>query len=146
MTPFELLFGRKPRTSLDSLVPLSEETDQSGGLDNFVERRRQNLREVRLALEKRDSQRVTARARANAAISRPSAGVIAEKGSLVLVRESDSSKHRDSRGKKLQHDHYTGPWRVTEVLQTGLSVQVTMRGRKQRTRNVSTADVKPYHL
>ena len=44
MTPFELLFGRKPRTSLDSLVPLSEETGQRTGLDNFVERRKQNLR------------------------------------------------------------------------------------------------------
>ena len=46
MTPFELLFGRKPRTSSDSLVPLSAETEQSGGLDNFVERRKQSLREV----------------------------------------------------------------------------------------------------
>ena len=37
MTSFELLLGRKPRTSLDSFVPLSAETEQSGGLDNFVE-------------------------------------------------------------------------------------------------------------
>ena len=147
MTPFELLFGRKPRTPLDSLVPLSAETEQSGGLDNFVERREQNLREVRLALEKQHNLRVTARARANASISRPSAGVALEKGSLVLVRESESSRHRDNRGRKLKHDHYTGLWRVTEVLQTGLSMQVTMRGRKQRTRNnVSTADIKPYYL
>ena len=64
----------------------------------------------------------------------------------MLVRESESSRHRDNSGRKLQHDHYTGPWIVTEVLQTGLSMQVTMRGRKQRTRNVSTADVKPYYL
>ena len=146
MTPFELLFGRKPRTSLDSLVPLSAETEQTDGLDNFEERRKQNLREVRLALEKQHKLRVTARARANASISRPSAGVALKKGSLVLVRESESSRHPDNRGRKLQHDHYTGPWRVTEVLQTGLSMQVTMRGRKQRTRNVSTADVKPYYL
>ena len=38
MTPFELLFGRKPRTSLESLIPLSAETEQRGGLNNFVER------------------------------------------------------------------------------------------------------------
>ena len=82
----------------DSLVPLSAETEQSGGLDNFVERCIQNLREVRLALEKQHKLRVTARARANASISRPSAGVALEKGSLVLVRESESSRHRDRSG------------------------------------------------
>lgn len=36
MSPFELLFGRAPRTSLDSLVPLSVDTDNTRGLDNFV--------------------------------------------------------------------------------------------------------------
>ena len=58
----------------------------------------------------------------------------------MLVRESESSRHRDNKGRKLQHDRYTGLWRITKILQT------TIRGRKQRTRNVSTADVKPYHL
>ena len=53
MTPFELMFGRKPRTSLDSLVPLSEEAGQSGGLDNALKQRKQGLRGVRLAFEKR---------------------------------------------------------------------------------------------
>ena len=139
MTPFELLFGRKLRTSLDSLVPLSAETEQRP-----FARRKQNLRKVRLALEKKHNLRITARTRANASISRPSAGAALEKGSLVLVRESDSSRHRDNRGWKLQHDHYTGPWKVTEVLQTSLSMQVTMRGGKQRNRSVSTADAKPY--
>ena len=42
MTPFELLFGRKPRISLDTLVPQIDATDVSGGLDSFVESRRQN--------------------------------------------------------------------------------------------------------
>ena len=93
----------------DSLVPLSAEREQSGGLDNFVERRKQSLREVRLALEKQHKLRVTATAPANASISRPSAGVALEKGSLVLVHESESSRHRDNSGRKLQHDLYTGP-------------------------------------
>ena len=123
MTRFELLFGRKPRTSLDSVVPLSEETGQSGGLDNFVERRKQNLLEVHFALEKRYNRRLTAWAHANAAISGPSAGVTVERGNLVLVRESESSRHHDNRRRKLQHDHCTGPWRLTEVLQTGPSVK-----------------------
>ena len=146
MTPFELLFGRKPRTSLDSLVPLTDEMDQERGLDNFVERRKQNLREVRLALEKRHELRVAARAKANASIERSSAGVGVVKDSLVLVRESESSRHRDYRGRKLQHDLYTGPWKVTGVIQPGLSVEVMMHGRKKRSRRVSTADVKPFHL
>ncbi|CAB1107819.1 unnamed protein product [Ectocarpus sp. CCAP 1310/34] len=50
MTPFEFLFGRKPRTSLDSLVPLTDEMDQERGVDNFVERRKHNLREVGLVM------------------------------------------------------------------------------------------------
>lgn len=146
MTPFELLFGRAPRTSLDSLVPLARETERPGGLDNFVERRRQNMREVRLALEKRGDGQAAARAKGNASIVQPSAGVKVIQGSLVLVRESASSRYRDARGIKLQHDLYTGPWTVTEVLQTGLSAQVSMRGRKQRSRRVSLGDVRPFHV
>ena len=146
MTPFELLFGRPPRTSLDSLVPLDNEPDPAGDLDNFVERRKQNMREVRLALEKRHSAQVAAREKANQSIRRPSPAAAATPGSLVLVRESESSRHRDGRGKKLQHELYTGPWEVTEELQKGLSVRVVMRGRKQRDRRVSLADVKPFHV
>lgn len=48
-----------------------------------------------------------------------------------------------ARGKKLQHELYTGPWQVSEVLQRGLSVQVSMQGRRLRNRRVSLADVKP---
>ena len=146
LTPFELLFGRPPRTSLDSLVPTATEAEGTGGLDNFVERRKQNMREVGLALERRSELKEAARAHENATISRPSAGVSVEQGSLVLVREADSARHRDNRGRKLQHDLYTGPWEVAEVLQTGLSVEVRMRGRRLRTRRVSLANVKPFHL
>ena len=39
MTAFELLFGRKPRTPLDSLVPLLDGAAQGTSLDNFVEQR-----------------------------------------------------------------------------------------------------------
>lgn len=41
MSPFELLSGRRPRTSLDTLVPGAGVTDNTKGLDNFVEQRRQ---------------------------------------------------------------------------------------------------------
>ena len=146
MTPFELLFGRSPRTSLDTLVPRLDDTESTRGLENFVERRRQNLREVRLALEKRHETKVVARRRANARISRPSAGVRAETGDLVLVREADSTTYREGLGKKLLHEKWTGPWRVDEVVQRGLSVVVVMQGRKIRKRTVSTAWLKPFHV
>ena len=83
MALFDLLFGRTPRMSLDSLEPLSEAAGQSGGLDNIVNRRKQNFLEVRLALEKGLNRRVTSRAYANAAILIPSAGVTDKRGSLV---------------------------------------------------------------
>ena len=53
MIPFELIFDRTSRTSPDTLVPQIDDTDRTGGLDNFVESRRQNFREVRLALEEK---------------------------------------------------------------------------------------------
>ena len=65
MTPFELLIGRKPRVSLDTLVPQIDATDRSGGLDNFVESRRQNFREVQLTLEKRHQSKANARLKQN---------------------------------------------------------------------------------
>ncbi|CAN0447130.1 unnamed protein product, partial [Pylaiella littoralis] len=89
---------------------------------------------------------MAAREKANASISRPSAGVSADRDSLVLVRTPASLRHRDRRGMKLQHDVYTGPWTVVEVLEKGLSVQVEMRGLRPRSRRVSAADVKPFHV
>ncbi|CAB1100402.1 unnamed protein product [Ectocarpus sp. CCAP 1310/34] len=146
MIPFKRLFDRKPRTTLDSLVPLTDETGTEGGLDNFVKRRKQNLREVRIALERRHELRVAARAKANATIERSSAGVAVGRNSLVLVRETESRRYRDRRGRELQHDLYTGPSKVTDVIRPGLIVEVSLHGRRKRTRRVSTADVKPFHL
>ena len=95
MTPFKLLFGRKLRISLDTLVPQIEATDRSGRLDNFVESRRQHFREVRLALEKRHSSKVKARLKANNRITRESAGNVGQTGDLVLVKESSSNVERN---------------------------------------------------
>ena len=52
MTPFQLLFGRSPRTTLDMLVPQMDDTGATGGLSNFIENRRHNMREVAEALKK----------------------------------------------------------------------------------------------
>lgn len=72
--------------------------------------------EVRHAMERRNELRMAAREKANATISRPSAGISPDRGSLVLVRTPASQKHRDRRGMKLQHDVFNGPWTVVEVL------------------------------
>ena len=40
MSPFEILFARKPRTTLDTLVPQMDGADTAEGLDGFVEQRR----------------------------------------------------------------------------------------------------------
>ena len=68
---------RKSRISLNTLVPQIDATDRFGGLDNFVESRRQNFREVRLALEKRHQSEANARLKANNKILRVSAGTVA---------------------------------------------------------------------
>ena len=51
MTSFELLFGRKPRKSLDSLVPLLGDAKRSANLDTFVEQIKQNILDVRKVLD-----------------------------------------------------------------------------------------------
>jgi len=55
-------------------------------------------------------------------------------GDMVLVRESDSTIHRNGLGGKLQHDRWTGLWKVTKVLQKSLIFDVEMDGRNLRTR------------
>ena len=95
MTPFELLFGGKPRTSLDPLVPLVDDVTQLRNLDNFVEQRKQNLLEVRKVLERKQAIRVVARERINATKTRSSIGVTAKAGDLVLVREASSTRSRE---------------------------------------------------
>ena len=66
MTPFQLLSGRSPRTSLDMLVPQMDDIETTGSLENFIEERRHDLREVREALERMHEHREKARQRHNA--------------------------------------------------------------------------------
>ena len=70
MSPFEILFGRKPRTSLDTLVPHMDDSEAAEGLDSFIEKRRQVLREVRQVLEKKLQSRIATRERVNAGIAK----------------------------------------------------------------------------
>ena len=102
-----------------------------------MESRRQNFREVRLALEKRHQNKVNARLKANENISRESAGTGAQVGDLVLVKESSSNIERNGTGGKLEHERWTGPWKITKVLNAGLIIEVVMEGRSTQTRHVS---------
>ena len=142
MTACELLFGRKPRTSFDSLVPLLDGAAQATSLDNFVEQRKKNLLDVRKVLKQREAIRTAARERVNPTINRSSTGVTAKVVDLVLVRQADSTRSREGYGTKLHHEKYTGPWSITRVLMTGLSVEVELRGRKTRKRTVATSAIK----
>ena len=121
-------------------------TDRSGEPDYFVESRRQNFREVRLALEKRRQNRVNARLKANNKTTRGSAGTVAQARDLVLVKELSSNMERNGSGGKLEHERWTGPWKITKVLNVGLIIEVVMEGRSTRSRHVSPGGIKLFHV
>ena len=145
MTPFELLSGRKSRISLDTLVPQIDATDRSERLDNFVKSRQQHLMEVRLALEKRHQSKANAQLKTNNKIMRESAGTVAQTGDLVLVKKSSSNVKRNGRGGKLEHERGMGSWKITNVLNAGLIMEVVMERRSTRIRHVSPEIMEPFH-
>lgn len=106
--PFELLFGRKSRMTPDAPVPLIYDSEGSGGLDASVEQRRQMLREVRDALEKRHGDRIESRRVANSKIKRPSAGTVTKYRNLVLVKGANSTIYRSTNKGKLDHERWKG--------------------------------------
>ena len=69
-----------------------------------------------------------------------------EKKPRVGARVREQQASRQQRDEASARPLATQALGKSEVLQTGLSVQVTMRDRIQRIRSVSTPDVKPYHL
>ena len=104
VTAARLLPLANPRTFLDMLVPQMDETEATGGLENFIEGRRHNVQEVREALERIREGREKVRQHHNAAIQRPLAGARVARGDLVLARERDSSLHQQGMGPKLVHE------------------------------------------
>ena len=67
-------------------------------------------------------------------------------GDLVLVKESSSNIERNGSGGKLEHERWTGPWKLTKVLNAALMIEVVMEGRSTRTRHVSPGGIKPFHI
>ena len=145
MTPFQLLFGRSPGTALDVLVPQMDDTETTGGLTDFMENHRHNVRDFAEALKKIHESRAKTRQRRNAEIRRPSSGVGSTEGDLVLAWESESSLFRQGMGSKLVHEKWTGPWKVVKIVFKGLSAVIEMEGRKTRTRTVSMASLQPFY-
>ena len=130
MTPFQLLFGRSPGTALDVLVPQMDDTETTGGLTDFMENHRHNVRDFAEALKKIHESRAKTRQRRNAEIRRPSSGVGSTEGDLVLAWESESSLFRQGMGSKLVHEKWTGPWKVGRMVFKELSSVIEMEGRR----------------
>lgn len=96
-------------------MPLTEEREESGGLDSFVERRKQKFREVRLYLDKRHDDKV----------GRPRPGQRGHlspfgrrQGREMLLRVGARVRQHPARGMKLEYELHTGPWEVTDMLHT----------------------------
>lgn len=145
-SPYRMLFGRDPRTQLDDLAPTLDDDAVGAGLERTIEDKRQMAREVRTALTQRQASKNRQREAANARIARTSPGAKAEVGDKVLVKEADSTLHRDGLHPKLAHDHFTGPWEVINVVREGLSFTVRLHGRQIRQRSVAASDIKPFHV
>ena len=84
-------------------MPQIDATDRSGELDDFVESRQQNFREVQAVPVKRHQRKANARPKANNKIIRESAGTVAQTGDLDLVKESSSNVERNGSSGKLEH-------------------------------------------
>ena len=131
-TPFRLFFGRDARTQLDATHPEIDGGDFRGGMHSYVADKRQaykEVRDVRVALLKRQEDRQKSRESRNAEIGRTSVGTRVVVGDKVLVKEAESVMAREGIHHNLAHEHWTGPWEVTEVVLPGLSYIVTMSGR-----------------
>eukprot|EP00903_Cladosiphon_okamuranus_P005335 g5333.t1 len=142
VSPFQILFGRPPRSHIDFLVQPLDGTSFGHGLERTVEEQHHMTPEI---LAKRQEVLTKQRERHNARVARESPRAKAQVNDFVLVRETPVSLYRDSLHPKLAHDHFTGPWKVVNVLQERLCFTVQLNGRHIRQRRVVAADIKPFH-
>eukprot|EP00752_Nemacystus_decipiens_P008157 g7296.t1 len=142
VSPYQILFGRPPRSHIDLLAQPLDAASFGQGLDRTVEEQLHMTQEI---LAKRQETLTRQRERHNAKVARESPGANAQAGDLVLVRETPVSLYRDSLHPKLAHEHFTGPWKVVNVLLSRLCFTVQLNGRRIRQRRVAAGDVKPFH-
>ena len=62
------------------------------------------------------------------------------------MRESDSTLGNEGVHRKLVHEKWTGPWKVTASIASGLCYQVVMNGRQIRERRAAASHLKPYNV
>ena len=120
-------------------MPQKYYPDRTGGLDTFVENRRQNIREVRLAQEKCHQSKMKSRSKANIKTARESAGTVAQTGDLIFVKGSDSNIDRNGRGGKLEHERWMGSWKIIKTFDAGVTIGIVLGRRNTRTRHVFPA-------
>ena len=120
-SPYRMLFGREPRSHIDAVTQALDDTSFGHGLKRTVADQQRMTREI---LKQRHEARNKLRERHNARVQRGSPGAAAAVGDLVLVKEPIASLHRDSHHPKLAHDHYTGPWKIVDVIRDRLSFTV----------------------
>eukprot|EP00752_Nemacystus_decipiens_P015644 g13961.t1 len=142
VSPYQILFGRPPRSHIDLLAQPLDAASFGQGLDRTVEEQHHMTQEI---LAKRQETLTRQRERHNARLARESPGANAQAGDMVLVRETPVSLYRDSLHPKLAHEHFTGPWKVVNVLLSRLCFTVQLNGRRIRQRRVAAGDVKPFH-
>ena len=126
-------------------MPQIDATDRSGRLDNFVESRQQNFREVRPVPVKCYQSKANARLKSKQQNIKESAETVTQQD-LVLVKESSSNVERNESGGKLEHERWTAPWKIIKVLNAGLIIEVVTESRSTRTRHVSPGGIKPFHI
>ena len=143
-TPFRLFFGRDARPQLDATHPEIDGGDFKGGMHSYVADKGQayKIRDVRVALLKRQEDRQKSRKSRNAEIGRTSVGTRVVVGDNVLVKEAESVMARKGIHHKLAHENWTGPWEITEVVLPGLSYTVAMNARGIRRRRESAVNTK----
>ena len=101
-------------------MPQINATERSERLDDFVESRRQDFREVRLVPVKRHQSKANDRPKSKQQNNRESEGTVAQTGNIVLAKEPSSSVVRKGSDGKLEHERGTSPWKITKVLKRGL--------------------------
>ena len=141
-SPYRILFGRDPRSHIDAVTPALDSNTLGQGLERTVADQQRMTQEI---LAYRNVARNRQREQRNARIIRESPGARAAVDDRVLVKEQVNTLHRDSHHPKLAHDHYTGPWKVINVIHERLSFTVQLNGRRVRQRKVAATDLKPYH-
>ena len=122
ISPFEVLFGRKPRTQLDALTPQVNGEASGQGLVEFVEERKRRLREVYELLRRRNEVKEADRVKHDTKMKKRSVGVEAKVGTQLLVREAENKLYREGVGMSLVHEQWTGPWTVTGIPVPGVSL------------------------